>query len=240
VIDSDAIRSNFDKVQARIAAAAQRAGRDPGQIHLVAVAKGHPAEAIQVLVDLGVIDIGESYAEEGRAKQMAMSSSTAVKWHMIGHVQSRKAHLVATFFDLVHSVDSLKLAQRLDRFAAEAGRVLLILLECNVSAEVSKTGWPVSRDAERDAFYADTKEIMRMPNLKVQGLMSVAAVADSPEMARPHFLKTRQLRNTMAARFPQTEWKELSMGMSGDFEAAIAEGATLVRIGTAILGPRSK
>jgi hypothetical protein len=240
VIDPVAVRRNLEAVRGRIQAAAQRADRDPEQIRLVAVTKGHPAEAVQMLADLGVIDIGESYAEEGRAKQMALPSLGAVKWHMIGHVQSRKAQLVATYFDLIHSVDSLKLARRLDRFAAESGRVLPVLFECNVSEEASKTGWPISQDAERDAFYADVKEIVQMSNLKVQGLMSVAPVVEAPNLARPYFRRTCQLRDTMAARFPQAEWEELSMGMSGDFEEAIAEGATLVRIGTAILGPRSK
>ncbi len=237
MIDPAAVGSNLDKVRVRIATSAERAGREPEQIRLVAVTKGHPAEAIRVLADLGVTDIGESYAEEGRAKQMALPSASAVKWHMIGHVQGRKAQLTATYFDLVHSVDSLKLARRLDRFAAESGRVLPVLLECNVSVEASKTGWLVTLDAEREAFYADTEEIMRLPNLMVQGLMSVAPVVESPDLARPYFRKTRQLCDTMAERFPQAKLEELSMGMSGDFEAAIAEGATLVRVGTAILGP---
>lgn len=238
MIDLASIRVNLDRVKERIEIAATKAGRDPTHIRLVVVTKGHPAEVITALVDLGTRDIGESFAEEGRAKQLTLGFLPAVKWHMIGHVQSRKAATVAAHFDLVHSVDSLKLAQRLDRFAAEADRLLPVLLECKISADTNKTGWPILEVGEQDKFLDDAAEIVKSSNLEVMGLMSIAPEVEKADQARPYFATTRRMLEELASRLPSARWKHLSMGMSGDFEAAIAEGATLVRIGTAILGPR--
>jgi len=240
VIDPDSIQRNLEAVKMRIAAAAKLAGRDPAQIRLVVVTKGHPAETIKALFDLGISEFGESYIEEGRAKQVALVDLSGVKWHMIGHVQSRKAQAVAENYDLVHSIDSLKLARRLDRFAGDAGRKLPVLLECNVSGEATKAGWPVSQDNDRDLLFSEVEELLQLHNLQVNGLMSIAPVMEKPELARPYFEQTRELRDALAERFPQSEWKELSMGMSDDFESAVLEGSTMVRIGTSILGPRPK
>ena len=238
MIDRKAIEKNLGAVQARIAAATEKAGRDLAEVSLVVVTKGHPAETIQVLFDLGIRAIGESYAEEGRAKQVALSGYSGLKWHMIGHVQSRKAELIAQHFDMLHSVDSLKLARRLNRFAGEAGRVLPILLECNVSGEASKYGWPAADPAFWPALFGEVEQGLTLSNLKLQGLMTIAPIVERPEQARPYFERARRLRDELANRFPQAELSQLSMGMSDDFEPAILEGATLVRIGTAILGPR--
>lgn len=236
--DLDSIPHNLEVVRARIAAAAKLAGRDPSEIRLLVVTKGHSAETIKALLDLGINEFGESYVEEGHVKQVALAHLAAVKWHMIGHVQSRKAQAVAENFDLVHSLDSLKLARRLDRFAGEAGRKLPVLLECNVSGEASKTGWPVAQDSDRDRLIAEVKAILQLPNLQIRGLMSIAPLVGKSELAQPYFQRTRQLRDALAPQFPQAGWKELSMGMSDDFESAILEGSTMVRIGTAILGSR--
>ena len=238
MIDRRAIEKNLRAVRARISAAAERAGRDPAEVSLVVVTKGHPAETIQTLFELGIRTIGESYVEEGRAKQVALSGYSGLKWHMIGHVQSRKAELVAQHFDMLHSVDSLKLARRLDRFAGEASRVLPILLECNVSGEASKYGWPAADPALWPALYGEVEQVLTLSNLRLHGLMTVAPIVERPEQARPYFERTRRLRDELANRFPKAELSQLSLGMSDDFELAILEGATLVRIGTAILGPR--
>ena len=238
MLDKESIRANLESVQARIAAATKLAGRDAATIRMVAVTKGHPVEAISILQQLGVLDIGESYVEDAREKQALLGQTPSLKWHMIGHIQSRKAQLVAGNFDLVHSVDTLKLARRLDRFAGEASRKLAILLECNVSAEVSKTGWPVWNNEGETAFMKDVAELVMLKNLEPHGLMTIAPVIDRPDQAKAYFKKLRMLRDKLAEKVPQTYWRELSMGMSDDFESAITEGATLVRIGTAILGPR--
>lgn len=218
-------------------AAANRAGRKD-RIELVVVTKGHGAEAITILATLGVTEIGESYVEETRAKQEELTRTAGIRWHMIGHVQSRKADEAARYFHLVHSVDSLKLARRLDRFAGLAGRALPILLELNVGGEASKYGWPASDDKLFKAALPQIEEILQLPNLKVRGLMSIAPMTEKPGSARQYFECTRLHRDQLANLFPAGDWSQLSMGMSDDFEVAILEGATLVRIGTAILGPR--
>ena len=232
------IQDNLHRVRERIAQAARAAGRDPDGVRLVVVTKGHPFEAVQQAIAAGAELLGENYVEEGVGKQQACGGAAPVQWHMIGHVQSRKARLVCEHFDCLHSLDSLKLARRLDSFAGELGRRLPVLLECNVSGEATKFGW--------NAWQADTwpellpalAEVTALPNLSVCGLMTMAPFLEAPEQARPYFRRLRCLQEFLAGRLKQVDWTELSMGMSGDFEAAIQEGATLVRIGTAIMGPR--
>ncbi|HEX9595957.1 MAG TPA: YggS family pyridoxal phosphate-dependent enzyme, partial [Anaerolineales bacterium] len=228
----------LEAARLRIANALKQAGRSAEDIGLVVVAKGHPAESVRTLHELGVRDLGESYVQEGRTKQGELATLTGMRWHMIGHVQSRKAEDVAKYFDLVHTVDTLKLATRLDRFAAAAGKQLPILLEVNVSGEASKYGWPARDENSFQSNLTEIENILQFPHVRVQGLMSMAPVTRKPEEARPYFARTRELREELRTRFPQGDWSQLSMGMSADFEAAILEGATLVRIGTAILGPR--
>jgi pyridoxal phosphate enzyme (YggS family) len=238
VSDLKTLERNLQEVQSRIAGAARAAGRDLSELRLVVVTKVHPAQAIQNLHDLGVRDIGESYAEEGSTKRVALSGLGGLKWHMIGHVQSRKADTVAANFDMLHSLDSVKLARRLDRFVGEAGGSLPVLLECNVSGEASKYGFAAQNEKDWAALYTEVEEIMKLPGLRIRGLMTIAPLADSADGARPHFARLRELRDQLKLRFDQADWSELSMGMSDDYEAAVAEGATLLRIGTAILGSR--
>lgn len=232
------LRQKLVDAKARIAATAKKADREVGDIQLVVVTKGHPAEVIRVLYALGVREIGESYVQEGFEKQTVLGTLDGLKWHMIGHIQSRKAEAAAHHFDMIHSVDNLKLAKRLDRFAGQTGRILPILLEYNVSGEASKYGWPAWEEARWAELLPEVEELLRLPNIRVRGLMSMAPQVDDMEKARPFFARTRQLRDYLTDRFPQADWKELSMGMSGDFEAAIMEGATVLRIGTAIVGER--
>lgn len=230
------LQHNLAEVRQRMQAAEQQAGRAAGAVRLVAVTKGHSAEALQALLALGVTDIGESYLTEAREKQTAFEGD-ALRWHMIGHVQSRKAREVAAHFSIVHSLDSLKLAERLHRFAQELGLRLPVLLECNVSGEISKQGWVCHEDAGE--FFADAQVIADLAGLELRGLMSMAPITARLAEARPYFERTRQLRDTLAERLG-LPLPELSMGMSNDYEAAILEGATMVRIGEALMGPRPK
>jgi pyridoxal phosphate enzyme (YggS family) len=165
-------------------------------------------------------------------------SQPEIKWHLVGHLQSRKAREAVDLFDVIHSVDSVKLADKLSRLCVEAGRVMPILLECNVSGEASKYGFSLSTAAERERWRADVEAILKLSGVRVEGLMTVAPIAADPNRARPFFYVLRQLRDDLAARFPQTDWRHLSMGMTDDFEIAVEEGATLVRIGRAIFGER--
>jgi pyridoxal phosphate enzyme (YggS family) len=157
---------------------------------------------------------------------------------MIGHVQSRKASLVAQHFDLVHSLDSLRLAQRLDKSAKEAGRRLPVLLEFNVSGEQSKHGWQAAEDGRWEDLMAEIHLITTLGNLHIRGLMTMPPLSTDPEEARSHFQRLRRLQAFLRKRAPEAEWDELSMGTSADFAVAVEEGATLVRVGQAILGPR--
>jgi pyridoxal phosphate enzyme (YggS family) len=211
------LRRNLELVRQRIAEAALRAGRTPTEVTLVAIAKAFAAELVAV-----------------RGPQPT--------WHMVGHVQSRKAEPVAELFDYVHSVDRLKIARRLDRFAVGMGRTLPVLLECNLSGEEAKYGFDVARwekDAgQRDAFHAAVGEILELPGLSVRGLMTMAPITPDPERVRPVFARLRALLGYLREQYPAGDWRHLSMGMTDDFEVAVEEGATLVRIGRAIFGHR--
>jgi hypothetical protein len=154
---------------------------------------------------------------------------------MIGHVQSRKARQVCEHFNLIHSLDRIKLANKLDRFAKEFQRVLPVLLQFNVSGEETKSGWAAYNEAGWSELLPEMENIIQMKNLEVRGLMTMAPFSQNPEEARPFFVKLRKLRDFLAKKFPETSWDELSMGMSGDYEVGVQEGATIVRIGTAIV-----
>ncbi len=223
-----------------IAASARKAGREPDSVRLVVVTKTQSIDVVQAAVEAGARILGENYAEEAVQKIMQLKSTLGVEWHMIGHVQSRKAQLVAEHFALFHSLDSLKLAQRVDRFAAQAGRMLPVLLEFNVGGEASKSGWDALDESRWPDLLADVNAIVMLPNLKVRGLMTMPPLSSYLETARAHFKLLRRLRDFLAQRIPQAEWSELSMGTSSDYPVAVEEGATLVRIGQAILGPRPR
>ena len=233
------IRQNYQRVLDEIAASAGKTNRNPNGIRLVVVTKTQPLEIVQAAIDAGVRVLGENYPEEGVTKIQSLPAQTGVEWHMIGHVQSRKARLVAEHFALLHSLDSLKLAQRLDRFAAEAGRTLPVLLEFNVGGEESKSGWNASDESQWDTLQPDLSAILDLPHLRVRGLMTMPPLGTDPQESRRFFRRLRLLRDHLASRFPRAEWHELSMGTSLDFTVAVEEGATLVRVGTAIVGARN-
>ena len=232
------IRDRYHKIQAQIVDAARLAGRAPESVQLLVVTKKQPVSVIEAAIAADVKIFGENYPEEAVSKQQVLNFGNKVEWHMIGHVQSRKARLVAENFALLHSLDSLKLARRLDRFAGKFGSKLPVLLEFNVGGEGSKFGWQASDESRWEDFLPDVAALLSLENLEVQGLMTMPPFFKDAELARPYFRQLRRLRDYLTALHPQVKWEQLSMGTSGDFHIAIEEGATFVRVGQAIVGPR--
>jgi len=233
------IRERYQYTLDQIATAARKSNRDSKEIRLVVVTKSQPVEVVQAAIEAGVRILGENYPEEGVMKIQSLAGQSGVEWHMIGHVQGRKARLVADHFALLHSLDSLKLAQRLDHFASEASRVLPVLLEFNVGGEESKSGWDASDESQWESFIPDISALLDLPNLRVHGLMTMPPLGTGPEDSRRFFQSLRLLRDHLATQFPKADWRELSMGTSADYTVAVEEGATLVRVGTAIVGARN-
>ena len=232
--DAAALRERWERLRGRLAAAVRAAGRAEGDVTLIAVSKLHPAEGIACLAACGQVDFGENYVQEACAKQAELSGNpecAAVRWHCIGHVQSRKARDVAGRFALIHSLDSLKLAAGLERHLETSGARQPVLIQVNIGGEVQKSGVAV------EDLPALAEGVMALPHLELQGLMCLPPVFDDGPAARPHFARLRGLRDELELRLG-CALPHLSMGMSGDFEEAVAEGATLVRIGTDIFGPR--
>jgi pyridoxal phosphate enzyme (YggS family) len=222
-------------VRDRIRAAERRSGRDPGSVRLVVVTKGHPVERVRSAIAAGAEILGENYAEEAVPKIEALQEK-GVKWMMIGHVQSRKSGLVAAHFEELHTLDSVKLARRLDTARAD-GPPLETLVQVNVSGEAEKYGLPGWKQDHYPGLEAFIEQAAGFENLRLRGLMTVPPFLPA-EDTRPFFRMLAELRDRLQDRFPDLRLDHLSMGMSGDFETAIEEGATLVRIGTAILGQR--
>jgi pyridoxal phosphate enzyme (YggS family) len=224
-------------VRERIARAVKRAGRRTEDIALMAVSKTNPPENIRAAYDAGLRLFGENRVQEFTGKAEALRDLHDAEWHMIGHLQTNKAARTAELFHAVDSVDSLKLAEKLDAAARNLGRKLNVLVEINVGGETAKSGVaPDSQDLEELLSAAP-----RLEALRFRGLMTVPPFADDPERARPYFRKLRELRDTIAARnLSAVSMDQLSMGMSHDFEIAIEEGSTCVRVGTAIFGERTK
>ena len=232
------IRERYLATLDHIAVAARKSGRDPQEIRLVVVTKSQPLEVAQAAIEAGARFLGENYPEEGVMKIQSLAAQSGVEWHMIGHVQSRKARLIADHFALLHSLDSLKLAQRLDKSAGESGHILPVLLEFNVGGEESKSGWSASDESQWDRFLPEVNALLDMHHLRVRGLMTMPPLETNPEDSRRFFQRLRLLRDHLADQFPQADWRELSMGTSADYAVAVEEGATLVRVGTAIVGAR--
>jgi pyridoxal phosphate enzyme (YggS family) len=228
------IAANLQSVRRRMAAAAARAGRDPRDVLLVAVSKTQPMAMIEAAAAAGQREFGENRLEELWTKvEAARAAHLDVAWHFIGTVQSRKSEAAVGPWALIHSVDRAKIAQRLSRDAAAAGQVLRVLLEVNVSGEESKHGFAPAE------LLAAAPELAALPGIRIEGLMTMAPLVDDPEAARPVFRALRELRDELALHCPQAEWRHLSMGMTNDFEVAIEEGATIVRVGSAIFGTRT-
>jgi pyridoxal phosphate enzyme (YggS family) len=232
------IRNNIHTILDQVHAAATSANRRPDEIKLVVVSKRQPIERIEKAARAGIKIFGENYAEEIEPKKQALTEFPDLEWHMIGHIQSRKARVVAENFDYVHSIDSLNLAVRLNRILEENNAVLPVLLEMNVSSEESKGGWPAWEAAQWEKLFPEIEQILQCPRLQVRGLMTMPPLFADPEMVRPYFSRLARLRDFLAARYATLDWKELSMGTSADFQIGVQEGATFIRIGQAILGPR--
>jgi hypothetical protein len=225
------IADNLAAVQERIRQAAKRAGRDPAAVRLVAVSKTRPAEDIVLAAQAGQWLFGENYVQELVAKAVAVQQP--VEWHVIGHLQSNKVRQLAGLVTMIHSVDRLSLAEEISRQWARLGSSCAILVQVNLAKEATKSG------ASTDEALALVRQVAALPHLRVRGLMTMPPFFDDPEGARPYFRQLRLLAEQVeAAAIPGVEMAELSMGMSGDFEVAIEEGATLVRVGTAIFGER--
>jgi pyridoxal phosphate enzyme (YggS family) len=220
-----------------VADATARSGREAETVRLVVVSKSQPLEVVRAATAAGINILGENYAEEAVAKMTALKE-TGVEWHMIGHVQSRKSDLVAEHFSMLHSLDSVKLAGRLNRNCAEAGRILPVLLEVNVSGEESKFGFPAWDERQWTDLEPVAEQILAYPGLRVNGLMTMPPYCDNPEQIRPFFQRLSRLQVFLKNRFPQANWTDLSLGTSMEYLIAIEEGATYIRVGQAILGPR--
>lgn len=228
---SDPIARRLAEVRARLDAACERAGRDRGEVTLLAVGKTHPPQALQTVVDAGVVDLGENRVHELRDKRAVVRGA---RWHLIGQLQRRKARDVVGADVLIHSVDRPRLAATLARVAEEEGVRQRVLIQVNVASDPAKGGCHLDDAADLVAYARD------LPQLTVEGLMTIPPLPadgeDPAEAARPHFATLRGLRDELRERFEEVQ--HLSMGMSADLDAAVAEGATLVRIGTAIFGAR--
>jgi len=226
------IKQRLQKVREHIEKAARDCRRDPATVQLVAVSKTMPAERVKAAIEAGATVLGENYIQEAREKFDQLAALPAA-WHFIGHLQTNKAKYAVRIFDLIHSVDSFKLARELDKQAAKVGKIQEILVQVNVSAEATKSGI-----AEQEAL-ALASDIAALEHVALKGLMTMPPFFDDPQRARPYFRALRQISGRIQqAGLPTVSMDHLSMGMTGDFEAAIQEGATLVRIGTAIFGPR--
>lgn len=224
------LAGRFNEILSRIRAAEVRSGRSPGTVRLVAVSKAHPPEILREAAALGVEVFGENRVQEARAK--AAQLPARIRWHFLGHLQRNKLRQALPLFEMFHGIDSLQIATDLDRVAAETGHFPKVLLEVNVAQEASKFGFTEQSLAE------EMERILALPRLEVLGLMTIPPFCEEAEHSRAYFRKLAVLRDAMEARFA-VRLPELSMGMSGDFEVAIEEGATWVRVGTALFGTRS-
>jgi pyridoxal phosphate enzyme (YggS family) len=230
----DPLAERLARVRARIAAAAERAGRAAGEVTLIAISKTHPAALVSDLIELGATDVGENRVQEAEGK-IAEVGRERVRWHLVGHLQANKARRAVSLFDVIHSLDSIDLARRLDRLCVAEGREHLpVLIQVDLGLEETKSG---VEETELDQLVDVVGELGR---LELIGLMTLPPFFENPEDNRPFFRKLRELRDGLAKRSVFGDRKgELSMGMTHDFAVAIEEGATMVRIGTAIFGERA-
>lgn len=224
------LAENLTQIQQRIKAACERAGRDPSSVTLLAVSKGHPPEAIREAMELGLQFFGESKIQEAKVK--IPQCPGRARWHLIGHLQTNKARDAVQFFEMIHSVDSLHLAEEINKRAEQMAKFMPVLIEVNLAGEASKFGY------KPDSLLAELNHLNALQRLEIHGLMTMASWSPDPERARPVFRALRELKSRCEDKLG-APLQHLSMGMSGDFEPAIEEGATLVRIGTSLFGERS-
>jgi PLP dependent protein len=238
-LSSEQILLNLQNVQQRISTAAQSAGRDPQEIKLVAVTKTQPVEVIRALPSDLVEILGENYVGDTQQKQEALGDSArSFQWHLIGTLQSRKAKYIPSLFSYMHSLDRLSIAQKLSRLYSEHHSKLPVLLQMNVANEVTKSGWSLNPAQPSAEILSEIDEVIHLPNLMVQGLMCMPPYSENPENSRQYFVDMRKIQTLFSRHFPDCDFSELSMGTSFDFEVAVQEGATYVRIGEGIFGKR--
>ncbi|HKV32878.1 MAG TPA: YggS family pyridoxal phosphate-dependent enzyme [Pyrinomonadaceae bacterium] len=230
---TETLAARFAGVKARISAAAQRCGRDPREVTLIAISKTHPADVVKRLVELGAADLGENRVQEAEEKIPQVGRSV-VRWHLVGHLQANKARRALGLFDVIHSLDSIDLARRLDRLCAEIGREPLpLLIQVDLGHEETKSG------VDEKELPQVVETVQQLEHLELIGLMTLPPFFEDPKQARPYFRRLRELRDDLAGKGAFGERRgELSMGMTNDFVVAIEEGATMVRVGTAIFGER--
>lgn len=237
-VSETTLEANLRAVHERIAEAALRSGRDPTSVSIVAITKGHPVDLVKQAHAVGMRVFGENRVQEGLEKQAEMMAFSDIEWHMVGLIQSRKASDVAPNFHMVHSVDRKKVARKLSDCLAERQRSLPVLLQCNVSGEDTKGGWAAHHPSLWESVAAEFGEVLDYPWLEVRGLMTIAPWTSDEKTLRAVFARLRRLRDYLRRRFASAAWSELSMGMSDDYEIAVEEGATMVRLGRALFGPR--
>jgi pyridoxal phosphate enzyme (YggS family) len=225
------IAENLERVREQIAQAAAKVGRAAGEIELVAITKTHAAEKVHEAIQAGQSLFGESRVQEARAKIPELPS--AIRWHFVGHLQKNKIRHALPLFEMIHSADSLALAQEVNRIAEEEGMHPRVLLEINVAGEGSKFGFTP------DQLHEQMEELLALPRLSILGLMTIPPLSEEPEASRKYFVQLRELRDRLQTEF-RVDFAQLSMGMTQDYAVAVEEGATLVRVGTAIFGERSK
>ncbi|HZS45410.1 MAG TPA: YggS family pyridoxal phosphate-dependent enzyme [Blastocatellia bacterium] len=230
---TDSVQENISSIRERMAAAAKRVGRDPAGVRLIAVSKTVPVEGIIPALNAGITDLGENRVQEAETK-IGRATAAGLRWHLIGPLQSNKARRAVELFDMIHSVDSIKLAERLNRIGGELKRVMPILIQVDLGKEATKSG------IDEDELPMLVETISGCDYLRLDGLMTLPPYFENPEEARPYFRRLRQLlEETNKIGKARRMLTELSMGMSHDFEVAIEEGATMVRVGTAIFGSRN-
>jgi pyridoxal phosphate enzyme (YggS family) len=236
-MDED-IAANLESVRQRLEAACRRIGRRAGDVSIIAVTKTVSPERVRAAYELGLADFGENRVQEAREKLPALRD-LPLRWHMIGHLQRNKAKQAVELFSMVQSVDSVEIAEHLDRYMQARGGVLPVLLEINIGGEAAKSGFArPDNDPRWSEFLAAVGRITALAGLDVRGLMTVAPLLSDPELARPYFHDMLMLRERLRREAPQVAWAHLSMGMTDDFEVAVEEGATMVRLGRALFGPR--
>ena len=226
------VAGNYRKIIDHVFEAAAKAGRDGTKIKLLAAAKSQSIDALRTAVAAGVTLVGENYVQEAKEKRQQIKAT--VEWHMIGHLQRNKTKAAVEVFDVIQSLDNVALARELDKEGRKRGKPIRALVEVNLGGEESKAG------IDRNGVAALLEEIAELSNLRIEGLMTVPPFQDDPEKVRPYFRELRELKENLGGKnLPNIELKELSMGMTHDYTVAIEEGATIVRIGTALFGPRS-
>jgi len=235
------IQANLEIVQEEIRKALITSERSLESVKLIAVSKLQPPEAIAIVVSLGVLRFGENYPEEtDRKLGFLQNLPSGIEWHMIGHIQSRKIHFIHEYFSWVHSVDSCHVAEGLSTSYKSSGSSIPVLLEMNLTGEVSKSGFPAWNEITLEAMYKDVERIRFLPGIRIKGLMTMPPLSENPEKSRIVYQKLKNLQTRLRQIFPEVDWEELSMGTSFDYQVAIEEGATMIRIGQAIFGPRPK